>query len=112
MITAAEFRHGCCGQGTPVQIRCGKPESSSVPPVNRSRIASCTYDCDFNGRQQGGKLVADAMAFKVGRSRRPLTDTERDMVADAIVEHLQLANWKIDAARHGGGFRHLGRPHR
>ena len=20
MITAAEFRHGCCGQGTPVQI--------------------------------------------------------------------------------------------
>ena len=41
MITAAEFRHGCCGQGTPVEIRCDKAESSSVPPVNRSRIASC-----------------------------------------------------------------------
>jgi hypothetical protein len=52
------------------------------------------------------------LTFKVGRSRRPLTDTERDMVADAIVEHLQLANWKIERGPPWGGFAHLGRPHR
>ncbi len=33
------------------------------------------------------------LAFKVGKSRRPLTDTERDMVADAIVDHIKL--WRI-----------------
>ena len=42
---------------------------------------------------------------KFGRSRQPLTDTERDMVADAIVEHLQLANWELSAARHGAALR-------
>lgn len=40
--------------------------------------------------------VRFALTFKVGRSRRPLTEIERDMVAAAIVEHLQLANWKIE----------------
>jgi hypothetical protein len=30
--------------------------------------------------------VRFALTFKVGKNRRPLTDSERDMVADAIVE--------------------------
>ena len=48
MITAAEFRHGCCGQGTPVEILLwGKPELSSLRRSS-SRITSCTYDSDFN----------------------------------------------------------------
>lgn len=40
--------------------------------------------------------VRFALTFKVGRSHRPLTDNERDAVASAIVEHLQLANWEIE----------------
>jgi hypothetical protein len=28
--------------------------------------------------------------------RRSLTDAEQDRVADAIVEHLELSNWKIE----------------
>jgi hypothetical protein len=39
--------------------------------------------------------VRYALTFKVGRSRRPLTDAERDLVAAAVVEHLQLTNWEI-----------------
>lgn len=31
--------------------------------------------------------VRFALGWKVGKKPRPLTDTERDMVADAIVEH-------------------------
>jgi hypothetical protein len=48
--------------------------------------------------------VRFALTFKVGRPRRPLTDFERDLVAAAIVEHLQLANWIIvrGAASRGG----------
>ena len=45
------------------------------------------------------RRVADdvrfALTFKVGRSRRPLTDAERELVAAAVVEHLQLTNWEI-----------------
>ena len=40
--------------------------------------------------------VRYALTFKVGRSRRPLTDAERDAVAAAVVEHLQLTNWLIE----------------
>jgi hypothetical protein len=40
--------------------------------------------------------VRFALTFKVGRSRRPLTDAERDIVAAAVVEHLQLTNWIIE----------------
>jgi hypothetical protein len=40
--------------------------------------------------------VRFALTFKVGKRRRPLTDTERDMVADAIVEHIKLCNWKVE----------------
>jgi hypothetical protein len=36
--------------------------------------------------------VRFALAFKVGKKQRPLTDTERDMVAAAIVEHIKLCN--------------------
>jgi hypothetical protein len=43
--------------------------------------------------------VRFALKFKVGKSRRPLTDTERDMVADAIVEHIRLCNRQL--RRHG-----------
>jgi hypothetical protein len=37
-----------------------------------------------------------ALTFKVGRSRRRPTDMERDAVAAAAVEHLQLGNWLIE----------------
>jgi hypothetical protein len=33
--------------------------------------------------------VRFALRFKVGRKQQPLTDTERDMVAAAIVEHIR-----------------------
>ncbi len=46
-----------------------------------------------------------ALTFKVGKSRRPLTDTERDMVADAIVDHIKLCNWKVEGGRHGADLR-------
>jgi hypothetical protein len=36
-----------------------------------------------------------ALGWKVGKKLRPLTDTERDMVAEPIVEHIRLCNWKI-----------------
>jgi hypothetical protein len=52
--------------------------------------------------------VRYALTFKVGRSRRPITDGERDLVADAIVEHLQLANWHIKRGQPWGGFAYLG----
>jgi hypothetical protein len=47
--------------------------------------------------------------FKVGKSRRPLTDTERDMVAEAIVEHIKLCNWKVERGPPWEGFAYLGR---
>jgi hypothetical protein len=53
--------------------------------------------------------VRFALTFKVGKSRRPLTDTERDMVADAIVEHIKLCNWKVERGAPWGGFAYLGR---
>jgi hypothetical protein len=37
-----------------------------------------------------------ALTFKVGKSRRPLTDAERDMVADATVQHIKLCNWMVE----------------
>jgi hypothetical protein len=39
---------GVAGRAHRFRFVVVKPESSSVPPVNRSRIASCTYDSDFN----------------------------------------------------------------
>jgi hypothetical protein len=45
------------------------------------------------------KLRSDvrfALVFKVGRKRRPLTDSDRDLAAHAIVEHLKLCNWRIE----------------
>jgi hypothetical protein len=53
--------------------------------------------------------VRFALTFKVGKSRRPLTDTERHMVADAIVEHIRLCNWKIERGPPWEGFAYLGR---
>ena len=35
--------------------------------------------------------VRVALRFKVGRKQQPLTDTERDMVAAAIVEHINAS---------------------
>jgi len=49
--------------------------------------------------------VRFALTFKVGKSLRPLTDTERDMVADAIVDHIKLCNWKVEGGRHGADLR-------
>jgi hypothetical protein len=40
--------------------------------------------------------VRFALRFEVGRKQQPPTDTERDMVAAAIVEHIRLCNWKIE----------------
>jgi hypothetical protein len=51
--------------------------------------------------------VRFAFTFKVGKSRRPLTDTERDMVADAIVDHIKLCNWKVERGPPWGGFAYL-----
>jgi hypothetical protein len=53
--------------------------------------------------------VRFALTFKVGNKQRPLTDTERDMVADAIVEHIRLCNWKIERGPAWQGFSYLGR---
>jgi hypothetical protein len=47
--------------------------------------------------------VRFALTFKVGKSRRPLTDT--GMVADAIVDHIKLCNWRSSAGRRGVGLR-------
>jgi hypothetical protein len=51
--------------------------------------------------------VRFALGWKVGKKLRPLTDTERDMVADAIVEHIRLCNWKVERGRPWGGFAYL-----
>ena len=40
--------------------------------------------------------VRFALTFKVGRKQQPLTDTERDIVAAAIVEHIRLCNWRVE----------------
>jgi|HubBroStandDraft_4_1064222.scaffolds.fasta_scaffold231326_1 hypothetical protein len=37
-----------------------------------------------------------ALNFKVGRTLRPLTDLERNVVAKTIVDYLQLSNWVIE----------------
>jgi hypothetical protein len=52
--------------------------------------------------------VRFALGWKVGKKLRPLTNTERDMVADAIVEHIRLCNWKVERERPWGGFGYLG----
>jgi hypothetical protein len=41
--------------------------------------------------------VRFALRFKVGKRQQPVTDVERDMVAAAIVEHIRLCNWKVEA---------------
>jgi hypothetical protein len=40
--------------------------------------------------------VKFALGFKVGKKLRPLTYTERDLVAAAIVDHIKLCNWKVE----------------
>jgi hypothetical protein len=52
--------------------------------------------------------VRFALRFEVGRKQQPPTDTERDMVAAAIVEHIRLCNWKVERAAPWGGFAELG----
>jgi hypothetical protein len=52
--------------------------------------------------------VRFALGWKVGKKLRPLTDTERDMVADAIVEHIKLCNWKVERGQPWEGFSYLG----
>ena len=47
-----------------------------------------------------------ALGFKVGKRLRPLTDTERDLVAAAVVEHIRLSViGKLSAGRRGAGLR-------
>jgi len=53
--------------------------------------------------------VRFALGFKVGKKLRPLTDVERDIVADAIVEHTRLCNWKVERGPPWKGFAYLGR---
>jgi hypothetical protein len=53
--------------------------------------------------------VRFALTFKVGRKQQPLTDTERNMVAAAIFEHIRLCNWKVERGPSWGGFAELGR---
>jgi hypothetical protein len=52
--------------------------------------------------------VRFALRFKVGRKQQPLTDTERDMVAAAIVEHIRLCNWHVERGRRGAGLQSWG----
>ncbi len=35
-----------------------------------------------------------ALTFKLGKNRRPLTDAERDLVAEAIVDHMLWDQWR------------------
>jgi len=49
--------------------------------------------------------VRFALGWKVGKKPRPLTDTERDMVADAIVEHKANAIGESNAGRRGRDLR-------
>jgi hypothetical protein len=51
--------------------------------------------------------VRFALTFKVGKSRRPLTDAERNIVADAIVDHIKLCNWKVERGAPWSGFAYL-----
>jgi hypothetical protein len=51
--------------------------------------------------------VRFALRFKVGRKQQ-LTDTERDLVATAIVEHIRLCNWRVERGPPWGGFAELG----
>jgi len=53
--------------------------------------------------------VRFALRFKVGRKQQPLTDTERDMLAAAIVEHIRLCNWRVERGPPWGGLAELGR---
>ena len=55
------------------------------------------------------KDVRFAVRFEVGRKQQSPSDTERDMVAAAIVEHIRLCNWKVERAAPWGGFAELGR---
>ena len=48
--------------------------------------------------------VRFGLGWKVGKKLRPLTDTERDMVAAVIVEHIRLCNWKVERGPPWGGF--------
>jgi hypothetical protein len=52
--------------------------------------------------------VRYALGLKVGKQQRPLTDTERDMVAAAIVEHIRSAIGRWSAGRRGVGLRSWG----
>jgi hypothetical protein len=54
--------------------------------------------------------VRFALGWKVGKKLRPLTDTERDIVAAAIVEHIRLCNWNVERGAPWGGFAELGGP--
>jgi hypothetical protein len=38
--------------------------------------------------------VRFALTFKLGKNRRPLTDAERDLVAEAIVDHMLWDQWR------------------
>jgi hypothetical protein len=53
-------------------------------------------------------MCGSRSAGRLGKKLRPLTDTERDMVADAIVEHIRLCNWKIERGPPWEGFAYLG----
>jgi hypothetical protein len=51
--------------------------------------------------------VKFALGFKVGKKLRPLTYTERDLVAAAIVDHIKLCNWKVERGPPWSGFAYL-----
>ena len=53
--------------------------------------------------------VRFALRFEVGRKQQPPTDTERDIVAAAMVEHIRLCNWKVERAAPWAGLRSWGR---
>jgi hypothetical protein len=57
---------GVAGRAHRFRFVVVKPESSSVPPLNRSRIASCTYDSDFNAVSRSSLLQVYSGTVRVG----------------------------------------------
>jgi hypothetical protein len=58
----------------------------------------------FSGAWPIGARLSLRTRSRSARAGRPLTDTERDMVAEAIVEHIKLCNWKVERGPPWEGF--------
>jgi hypothetical protein len=73
-----------------------RTNEAQAPVDNCSCSVLTTPDGQLGARDRREAVVRYPLRAKVGRQRRPLTDPERDLAAQAIVEHLKLCNWKIE----------------